>query len=98
MTVQTIRYACPCGTEASTYNCVGLTEDHQLCVQWICEGCGHVVYALKPLTECWNECPSLGRMIAQNILESAAKNMGTQFTAEDEAFLKAIHAPFQGGD
>ena len=48
---------CSCGSAPSHVDEVGLTDDHQLVIHWWCEECRRVVYATKPLTECWEDCP-----------------------------------------
>jgi len=49
---------CTCGQTPSRIDEVGLTGDHELVIHWWCEECRRVVYATKPLIECWEDCPS----------------------------------------
>lgn len=53
-----ISLCCGCGQPPSRIDEIGLTDDHELVIHWWCDECKRVVYASKPLAECWNECPS----------------------------------------
>jgi hypothetical protein len=77
---------CRCGEIPETIAEVGFTDDHQLVVHWWCSQCHRVVYAAKPLTECWRECPSsetsLDRILPQWSPDCYQK--------EDAEFLRSI--------
>jgi hypothetical protein len=51
---------CRCGLAPSRIDEVGLSHDHELVIHWWCDACQRVVYASKPLTECWWDCPDAG--------------------------------------
>jgi hypothetical protein len=51
---------CRCGRAPSRIDEVGLSDDHELVIHWWCEACQRVVYATRPLTECWRDCPDAG--------------------------------------
>src|SRR5579872_2666647 len=56
-----IELSCDCGWQPTRLREVGLTVDRQLVIYWRCSNCRRQVYRIKPLAECWRECPnSLG--------------------------------------
>jgi len=36
---------------------LGLTPEHELVIHCWCVGCKRDIYLIKPLTDCWRECP-----------------------------------------
>lgn len=77
---------CKCGEVPDRIDEVGLTDRHELVVHWWCSRCRKVVYIVKSLAECWQECPteqdSLERRLAQ--LEALG------YCAEDADFLRRM--------
>src|SRR5262245_31273936 len=57
MEYKKIALSCQCGTEPAAVSTFGLTDDHQLLIQWECAECGRRVYYLKSLADCWWACP-----------------------------------------
>ena len=53
-----IEVSCECGRQPARLREVGLTVDRQLVIYWRCSGCRRQVYRVKPLAECWRECPA----------------------------------------
>ena len=49
---------CQCGRKARHFAGVGLSTDHQIVVYWRCPWCRSRVYVVKPLADCWRECPA----------------------------------------
>ena len=58
MVYLTLSLECECGRTAASVQEVGFTSDHQLILRWHCGNCNKRAYVLKPLDECWKECPS----------------------------------------
>jgi len=54
-----IDVSCDCGWHPTRLREVGLTVDRQLVIYWRCSHCRRQVYRIKPLAECWHECPTL---------------------------------------
>ena len=54
---ETIELSCECGRRPTRLREVGLTVDRQLVIYWRCSQCRRQVYRVKPLAECWRECP-----------------------------------------
>ena len=52
-----IELTCECGHQPARLREVGLTVDRQLVIYWRCSHCRRQVYQVKPLAECWRECP-----------------------------------------
>lgn len=53
-----IEVSCECGRQPTRLREVGLTVDRQLVIYWRCSHCRRQVYRVKPLAECWRECPA----------------------------------------
>src|SRR5579872_858147 len=53
-----IEVTCDCGWHPTRLREVGLTVDRQLVIYWRCSHCRRQVYRIKPLAECWRECPT----------------------------------------
>jgi hypothetical protein len=88
MTYLTLSLECECGRSATSVQEIGFTNDRQLILRWRCTKCKKYAYVLKPLEECWKECPAEGE-IEQNCAGKA------EFTCEetqlsDAEFLQAI--------
>jgi hypothetical protein len=49
---------CRCGLPPTKIDEIGVTDDHELVIHWWCEDCRKLVWASKPLSECWRECPA----------------------------------------
>jgi hypothetical protein len=49
---------CQCGEVPDHITEVGFSDDRQLVVHWFCSNCRKLVYVVKPLMDCWRECPS----------------------------------------
>ena len=49
--------SCRCGQPPARIDEVGVTDDHELVIHWWCEDCRKLVWASKPLSDCWGECP-----------------------------------------
>ena len=58
MTYLTLSLECQCGRPASSIQEVGFTNDHQLIMRWRCPKCKKNAYVLKPLNDCWKDCPT----------------------------------------
>ena len=58
MKYQTLALNCECGARTTRIRDVGFTADHQLILHWLCSQCKRHVYAVKPLAECWRDCPT----------------------------------------
>ncbi len=50
--------SCRCGRAPARIDEVGLTDCHELVIHWWCEACQRVVYASRPLSDCWRDCPT----------------------------------------
>ena len=76
---------CECGRPALKINEVGLTADHQLVLHWRCPACRQDAYAVKPLSDCWRDCPRDGAS------DSAGSGVrGTLKVDPDQEFLRAL--------
>ena len=53
-----IELTCECGWQPTRLREVGLTVDRQLVIYWRCSNCRRQMYRVKPLAECWQECPA----------------------------------------
>jgi hypothetical protein len=49
---------CQCGEVPDHISEVGFSADHQLVIHWWCLRCRRLVYVVKPLADCWRDCPS----------------------------------------
>ena len=54
---QTLKFACECGKVPKWLAHIGLTSNHHLVVHWRCTQCRRQMYVVKPLSECWGQCP-----------------------------------------
>lgn len=55
---QQIPLSCECGQQPARLREVGLTADRQLVIYWRCSACRRHMYIVKPLAECWSDCPA----------------------------------------
>ena len=85
MLFKEISLQCECGQPAASIKSVGLTDDHQLAVQWHCSACGSLVYSVKPLDDCWNECPVPEGAAATPFLSSRDEHV-----IADRKFLRSM--------
>jgi hypothetical protein len=58
MEYRALSFSCECGQAPLRITQVCLTTDHQLLIRWWCAGCKKMVYAIRPLGECWKDCPA----------------------------------------
>lgn len=84
MTYLTLALECECGRSASSVQEVGFTNDHQLILRWRCPNCKKHAYVLKPLEECWKECPS------ELNLEDMLRATPESIEESDAKFLQAV--------
>lgn len=77
---------CQCGAAPDHIDEVGFSEDHQLVIHWWCSRCRRVVYACKPLSDCWRDCPQPDESLENRL--RALENLG--LANSDEAFLRAV--------
>ena len=85
MQYRALSFSCECGQAPLRITQVGLTADHQLLILWWCAGCKKMVYATKPLAECWKDSPTT----ASNgimIIEDGEFDPGS----EDARFLQSL--------
>ena len=85
MKYRTLSFFCGCGQAPLRITEVGLTADHQLIIHWWCAGCKKMVYAIKPLAECWKHCPTTASSRSM-VIEDGKFDPG----AEDARFLQSL--------
>ena len=86
MTYLTLSLECECGRSATSVQEIGFTNDHQLILRWRCTRCKKHAYVLKPLEDCWKECPAeSGDAVDANVQHSHEEIQQT-----DAEFLQAI--------
>jgi hypothetical protein len=90
MKFQQLSLFCECGQGPALIRGVGLTESHQLLVKWQCGGCGKDVFLIKPLSDCWRECPTPDDIVAAELLQEAIHNTARDGKAFDRTFLKSM--------
>ena len=86
MNYRHISLCCQCGEIPEQIAEVGFTDDHHLVIHWWCTRCQKVVYASKPLTDCWRECPSPN----QSLDRVLPKLRPVDYEEEDAEFLRSI--------
>lgn len=89
MTYLTLSLECECGRSATSVQEVGFTNDHQLILRWRCTKCKKQAYVLKPLEECWKECPTESDL-AEAAEPETAEPVEKKIQQTDEEFLQAI--------
>jgi hypothetical protein len=82
MYFETLRLRCDCGRPTCEIREVGFTADHQLVLHWRCSGCKRHVRVLKPLSDCWRDCPSNPELPATFHVEDVE--------VEDAKFLQSV--------
>src|SRR5215469_190268 len=87
MPYRVLSLRCQCGRPPLRIKQVGLTSDHQLLFQWLCVHCKRWVHAVKPLAECWRECPQ-GPIEPGEPAEQGAPK--AHFSHDDRQFLSAL--------
>ena len=50
--------SCECGAVPKRIMNVGLSTGQELVIHWVCPRCRRHVYAVKPLAECMQQCPT----------------------------------------
>ena len=88
MTYLTLSLECECGRPASNVQEIGFTNDHQLIMRWRCSKCKKHAYVLKPLEECWKECPAEAE--GNQGLETKVERTREEIEQSDAQFLQAI--------
>ena len=58
MPYRTLLLQCECGRTASKIREVGFTANHHLVLHWRCVACKKFMYVIKPLADCWRDCPT----------------------------------------
>jgi hypothetical protein len=66
MRYRALSFSCECGQAPLRISEVGITADHQLIIHWWCAGCKKMVYASKPLAECWKDCPATASTVIED--------------------------------
>ncbi len=84
MKYQTLALRCECGAPTTRIREVGFTADHQLILHWLCPRCKRHVYAVKPLSACWRDCPT------QQDFDEAPDADTTTSADTDVTFLRAV--------
>ena len=85
MLFKTLSLRCQCGRVPLRIKEIGLTADHELAVYWHCTACQKPVYAVKPLSECWLDCPTKDSSGTPVLLEA-----GVDHGVEDRNFLRSV--------
>ena len=78
---------CGCGGNLTRFIAVGLATDHQLEVHCWCPGCEKVVRILKPLADCWRDCP---KQSDRSSVEPIEPNGGYRYQIQDSALLHSM--------
>jgi len=50
--------SCECGRVPKHISTLGLSTAHDLVIHWRCSQCRKDVYVVKPLSDCWRDCPT----------------------------------------
>ena len=85
MLFKALALRCQCGRPPLRIKEIGLTIDHQLAVYWHCAACQRPVYAVKPLSECWAECPNDEGSESKLMLPAADPQ-----SSHDREFLRSL--------
>jgi hypothetical protein len=82
---------CQCGEVPDHITEVGFSDDHQLVIHWFCSTCRKLVYVVKPLVDCWRECPSTENSLEARleVLETASDEKSRSFSF-DLQFLRSV--------
>ena|SRR5579859_322142 len=81
---------CQCGRSPLRIKEIGLTADHELAVYWHCTTCQRPVYAVKPLSECWVDCPTKDSPGVPLFLQAAEEAGAEDPGEEDRKFLRSV--------
>jgi hypothetical protein len=83
--------SCECGSGSTLAHAVGLTVNHQLLVESRCHVCGREMALVKPLADCWRDCPTEDDLLVAALLADESSDDGDEILgAEDAAFLKSL--------
>ncbi|HLK51062.1 MAG TPA: hypothetical protein VKT49_23130 [Bryobacteraceae bacterium] len=82
----TLSLECECGRSAASVQEVGFTNDHQLILRWRCTRCKKHAFVLKPLEECWKECP----VESGDAVDDSVQHSHEEIRQTDAEFLQAI--------
>ena len=85
MLFKALSLRCQCGRPPLRIKEIGLTGDHELAVYWHCSACKRQVFAVKPLSECWTDCPKEEASGTPLLLEAAAHP-----SSDDRDFLRSL--------
>jgi len=85
MEYQTVSLLCECGKVPKVISAVGFSTDHQLVIHWRCSRCKEQVYVVKPLVDCWLDCPKEGERA--NLIDSPA---AADIATHDQKFLRKL--------
>ena len=91
MPYRTLLLQCECGRNASKIREVGFTANHHLVLHWRCVACTKFMYVVKPLADCWRDCPS---MDGQN---EAVPFCDEWIQESDKSFLRSLGVKFPEG-
>jgi len=84
MLFKALMLRCQCGRPPIRIRDIGLTGNHELAVYWQCAACRRPVYAVKPLIECWVDCPK-DESASPLLLTAPAEQ-----SSEDREFLRSL--------
>ena len=85
MLFKALSLRCQCGRPPLRIKEIGLTGNHELAVYWQCSACKRPVYAVKSLSECWNDCPKPDSPESPLLLPPPADH-----SSEDREFLRSL--------
>ena len=83
MKYQILTLCCACGRRPKTIAEVGLTSEHQIVFHWRCSRCRNEMYLVRPLSDCWRDCPRS----EQEATSTAVESMDS---IEDRRFLRML--------
>ena len=78
---------CECGGIPENIASIGLSAAHHIVIQWRCPQCDKHVHMLKPLSDCWRDCPPSD--MAPEI-ESPNLQAATAISSDDRDFLRMV--------
>ena len=88
MEYQELPLSCECGTVPRCLLSVGLSTAHELVIQWRCSDCDKGVCVVKPLSECWRDCPTAVSVAVTNFPLAVD-------TPDDRAFLRSLGVKYE---
>jgi hypothetical protein len=74
--------SCECGGIPKHISGVGLSTDHAFVIHWRCPRCHRDVCVIKPLTDCWRDCPTES--------EANTNSAKVMETSNDRRFLHSV--------